>query len=718
MGQQEMWNDSQTAVMDPEEAGVAGIDFGAGEITGSRAVFRYGRLELRDLETDNNHRKWIYTAYNDEHRVVGEECLKYPGEIYTNFKRNPEDAEELYGKRLTGAYTYGYLMEKAFCCSVRDMIRNRDIIGDCGGKEEKDLYLFVGRPAGNAWELHEKEYREILEGSLHEIAEKPVELEGGVSVRIRPHVIVYSEAEAAMANEYYRGNIAPDETVVVIDGGSSTFDCVIVRNGRVLNEYSRQVGAGMLERNMFDLCLLGEEAAALSFDERRSRREEMAGWVSDSVGNHMIQLRRRKEEYFGPNGNDGNQYDRYPLLVKGARVLSDIDDAFMNTVIHRMPVRIDRSYLDEEDAFGGNHTQDYPDFYHAVRAFFEGARARCADKTTGEPVQADRIILTGGATVMPFVQELAAEVFQTDSRGIRMEAPSGDRRYSVSRGLAYMGYVELTKYRESLRTRSEVHQTFRQLRAEMIFRVRAVCAEEIWKEFYLKNLGQWALDDEKQTLKDWLNMGYHIPVDVVRECVGKLLAEKDVVGTVNRVLAENFHRLFPGEARRYEAGVRREEILTAFGGELGQITVTLNNLLGLRQRMRNFFHFLGMREISWQTVLTPEEKRKIKDHVRENKPGIMSGLSAQIAEKTQTAVNRIYDTMLENTDRSLDAYMEGLMPYFVRSAAERRAFGEDKAQPEEGSGKAPWERAAERDAARSPQKGEAGAAGRDSQCQE
>ena len=102
-------------------------------------------------------------------------------------------------------------MEKAFCCSVRDMIRNRDIIGDCGGKEEKDLYLFVGRPAGNAWELHEKEYREILEGSLHEIAEKPVELEGGVSVRIRPHVIVYSEAEAAMANEYYRGNIAPGE---------------------------------------------------------------------------------------------------------------------------------------------------------------------------------------------------------------------------------------------------------------------------------------------------------------------------------------------------------------------------------------------------------------------------------------------------------------------------------------------------------------------------
>ena len=117
-------------------------------------------------------------------------------------------------------------------------------------------------------------------------------------------------------------------------------------------------------------------------------------------------------------------------------------------------------------------------------------------------------------------------------------------------------------------------------------------------------------------------------------------------------------------------------------------------------------------------TLTPEEKRKIKDHVRENKPGIMSGLSAQIAEKTQTAVNRIYDTMLENTDRSLDAYMEGLMPYFVRSAAERRAFGEDKAQPEEGSGKAPWERAAERDAARSPQKGEAGAAERDSQCQE
>ena len=116
--------------------------------------------------------------------------------------------------------------------------------------------------------------------------------------------------------------------------------------------------------------------------------------------------------------------------------------------------------------------------------------------------------------------------------------------------------------------------------------------------------------------------------------------------------------------------MEQEEILTAFEGELKQIQIYLFDLLGTKQKIRNLFGFLGAREINWHTELLVSEKIKIRDHIREHKNEILNKLGAQVEKKTQEAVSRIYTTILQNIYQSLENYVEGLTPYYVRGAAD------------------------------------------------
>lgn len=674
MKKETIWEYFGVKPKNPDQVSVVGIDFGAGELTACLATLRYGELRLEDLAVDNYNTRWAYTAFNDEHKIIGEEVVKYPEEIYTNFKKNPEAAIENYGAKLEGGLTYQYLMEKTFFCLVRNLLKNKIILGDCRGQEEKEIFLFVGRPSSNAWESQAKEYQNILQRGLHELESKTWELEPGTKVKVKLSVIVYSEAEAAMASEYYREDLDAKETIVVIDGGSSTFDCVVVKDGRVLCEYSRQVGAGMIEKNMFDICLLEldkqKEKAGISVDQRKAEHDEKVAMIDFNEGVHTIELRKRKEDYFGPDGNRAYDDNRYSIYMNSSRKRWDIDHAFMDLAIKKMPVRVERSYLDEEDKFGGNDTQDYTSFWQAIQAFVKGAKARCIDEKTGEEWKIDRMILTGGATVMPFVQEIIREVFQVEQNQIKLERPSLVRRFSVSRGLAYMGYVELKKYQELIRMEQSMHKKLESLREKISAQVRTTCKEEIWKEVYIKQIEQWVEDPSMKTLHDWIQMTYHIPIDIVRNDLGELMRREGVIKEMNQTLEENFHKLFPKADCEYHYKIEQEDILTAFEGELKQIQIYLFDLLDIRQKVRNLFVFLGAKEIRWHTKLSISEKKGIQNHIKEHKNEILNKLGAQIESKTQEAVIRIYETMIQNMNRSLEIYIEGLTPYFVRSAAD------------------------------------------------
>jgi len=165
-------------------------------------------------------------------------------------------------------------------------------------------------------------------------------------------------------------------------------------------------------------------------------------------------------------------------LAGQGKIRSDIDEDFMHKVIHDIPVRVLDSQLDKNGlaCFG---TTDYPGFYAATEAFMESVKAMC--EAVG--VMPDRIILTGSASVMPFIKELITEVFYKKSilsksgisfiRGADKDVRISKPALSVSEGLAFMGYVELQKHKAQGRTAE----------SGSIYSARAWAQDAIWNYF-------------------------------------------------------------------------------------------------------------------------------------------------------------------------------------------------------------------------------------------
>lgn len=668
----DIWKYFGVTPIAPEKARVYGIDFGAGEMTACYIVNR-DEIDLRklseDLYTDNNNSRYMYTIYSDKKNSVGPDILSNPEDIYTNIKTTPENAKSNYGNEqgvhLEGekALTYQYLQEKTFCCFIREILQYN---GRTLNAPESEVYLFVGRPSSNIWEEQAKNYQNILKHGLSEL--KSVKLPDKGEVKVNFHIIVYSEAEAAMAYEYKKGNIKPNETILIIDGGSSTFDCVVVKDGEVINEYSRQVGAGMIEQNLFDICILGGETAGQNVLKRKAAHDKVMKPVNpldNGEGFYTVKLRQIKEDFYGSKGND-EWPGVLPLRYQGKPDKKIIDSEMMDIAINKMPVRVERSYQDEADRFGGNVSQEYRSFREAVEVFFNGAKARCFDRKTGEKVAPDRIILTGGATIMPFIQEIVKNVFEVEKNGIELEPPGVDRHYSVSNGLAYMGYVELAKRHELNKLKSSAHKKLEEIKKDVDSSVWNSCTNKLWQECYIEQIGEWVSNPSAKKIQNWVDIHYSLPIDAVRKDLGTLLEEKKVIEQINGILDAHFHQLFPQKGLQYQYRIQTEDILTAFSGQLQSINVSLWNMLGTGQKVAKVLSFLGFRNININTELTQEEKRKIQSSIRDNKFAILEDLKTQVIEKTKEAREQIYNTMLHNIDKSLEAYMEDLTPYFVK----------------------------------------------------
>ena len=537
-----IWEYFGVEPIDPAKARVFGVDFGAGELAATYVDPRESldRMLVNMAGENESISGYVYTVYNNKRNRIGQEALKYSDDdiLYTNIKTTPENARKIYGSGRgiqlegEGVFTYQFLQETLFHHFIKNILRYNGRV--CSGSGE--VYLFVGRPASDVWEKQAKDYQNILKNGVSGI--EAVKLVDGSEAKVKCHIIVYSEAEAAMAYEYKKGNIGSNEAVLIIDGGSSTFDSVLVKNGKVVNEYSRQVGAGMIEQNLFDIFLLGKEVVGLAVGQRKMEHDKKMKMqpFDSSEGYLTLTLRLRKEGFYGSDGTNGRKDDRITALQNGVRKSLDIDSEVMDIAVNQMPVRVERSYQDEIDPMGGNLTQDYKSFHEAIEVFFQGAKARCIEKETGKPVKVDRIVFTGGATIMPFVQELAKNVFEVEKNGIAMESPSEDRHFSVARGLAYMGYVELTKCHELKKLKEAVRQKMEGIRQSISKSVRDTCANMIWQECYINQIAQWTNDVSAKTFNDWLKMPYHIPIDAVRENLGKLMQEKKVVKSINDIV--------------------------------------------------------------------------------------------------------------------------------------------------------------------------------------
>ena len=284
---------------------------------------------------------------------------------------------------------------------LRDLINSGYFSGD-------DSFV-VGCPAG--WNSAERaRYKELL-------------LKAGVR---QPHVI--SESRAAFLYAKYAHTVALDvdilnESALVIDIGSSTLDYAYIVDGRETGIGT--FGETALGGGMIDAALLRH--AIYSSRDRNAIENvfaESRSWYSYCE----IEARRVKEEYYTRLNEETSPSVRKQLLIC-------YDD------VQKLPLEMNDELAEQLIS------EPLPElkgvsFKEALQASLNNAKRI----TAARPPRL--LLLTGGASRMPFFRDLCRETFEN---AVVVCCPEPE--FSIAKGLAYAGWVDenLRLFRDAIR---------------------------------------------------------------------------------------------------------------------------------------------------------------------------------------------------------------------------------------------------------------------------
>ena len=287
---------------------------------------------------------------------------------------------------------------------VRGVLRDLINTGSFAG----DDHFIVGCPAG--WDAAARaRYRELL-------------VKAGV---MNPQVI--SESRAAFLYAKYAHTVALDvdilnESALVVDIGSSTLDYAYIVDGRetgIGTFGETALGGGILDAALLRTALENcreREAVQAVFNECRS-------WYSYCE----IEARRVKEEYFTRLAEE-----TAPVVKKQLRICYD---GMQKLTLELNPETAEKLTTQPLPELNGLS------FEQAVRSSLENA----AQLTAERPPKL--LLLTGGASRMPFFRALCQEIF---ADAVVVSCPEPE--FSIAKGLAYAGWVDdnLCAFRQAI----------------------------------------------------------------------------------------------------------------------------------------------------------------------------------------------------------------------------------------------------------------------------
>lgn len=282
----------------------------------------------------------------------------------------------------------------------------RDLINS--GYFAGDDHFIVGCPAG--WNAAARSrYRDLL-------------IKAGVR---NPQVI--SESRAAFLYAKYAHTVALDvdilnESALVVDIGSSTLDYAYIVDGRetgIGTFGETALGGGILDAALLRTALENcrdREAVQAVFNECRS-------WYSYCE----IEARRVKEEYFTRLADE-----TAPAVKKQLRICYD---GLQKLTLELNPETAEKLTTLPLPELNG------VSFEQAVRSSLENA----AKLTAQRPPKL--LLLTGGASRMPFFRALCQEIF---ADAVVVSCPEPE--FSIAKGLAYAGWVDdnLRAFRQAI----------------------------------------------------------------------------------------------------------------------------------------------------------------------------------------------------------------------------------------------------------------------------
>ena len=664
-----------------------GIDFGDGEVSASYVDFNNveGKMTVSSLSLQENgtllkNPNAFYISSDIQQLIYDVDDNRFTGQSggtrYYNYKRCPMDgscnSQFVKDDGNHADLTYGEIMPIGFNCLLNALFNSNDRIS-----RKKPSFVLVGRPSSKGWECSELEYARMLQDGLNLPAgQAPV------------YIAIQSESTAALASEldpkWDKNRIQRGEVVVVLDNGSSTFDItVIAPQGGVVGENSVQFGGNQLDEILMQLL---------------EQRSSEAGAGLRSKHGHKLGLRMKKEAYYGMAGKShSTQIYRADLAGgKGNFLEFRLDEKTLGTALNAMPVRTFSFGVDANNNPRKLPPKKYPSWLAACKGiygdFYEKMKVHF--KTRGRdgvhPVIPDRIILSGGVSIMPEVQAAVKDAFGIEPT--LTERPN----YSVSTGLGYVLGTEVRK-----------RQLLNQLVGELDGRlpnaqtlldaIGDAGEDEEWTAFRdaMKEWSEFPEDKSVQEYYDlWKNNYYNMSLDEsLQRGAERWYKDQKIERILSDMLREHFVKLFPEYVQQFQeklppvafTGLGSVQVEVApgtyfFGIDFkskDQLTVPLNRqtraevyrqFLEKEQKVRKGGSQTFEREDPVEKGFSIFRRTVLEKYwVKYEYPGIRSmyindkAVTPTIAEKTRGDIIRILNAPL--TD-----YVETITPYFNMTA--------------------------------------------------
>lgn len=667
-----------------------GIDFGDGEIS---AAFVHkntikNKIEVKGLSLDETGTLWknvnaffIGNSVNKIVYSVTDSALQADtdGIRYYNYKKSPADIASknkfIKDDDTVSPLSYREVMCKSFNQLVNILFKSNPY----SISNEKPTIILVGRPSGPLWETCENEYAEMLQNSLVlPNVKKPV------------YVAIQAESTAALAREidpkWDSKRISNNEIVIVLDNGSSTFDVTVIASGGVVGEASFQFGGNLIDANM--LKLLKEKVA-----------KDCPGKIFETKHGQKLALRIKKESFYGKDGNVGEP-QLYSVGLRnnnGNREQYDfkINEEFMFKVLNEVPVKVTSLKRNSDGTVSQNKPQTYASWMDACKNVYEGfyQQFKHIFKTPGNddehPFIPDRIILSGGVSVMPEVQKVIEEVF--GKKPTITDRPN----FSVSEGLAYVLGSEIQKQELLEAFISKLPDRLpdaESLREEII---KAGIDEE-WICFE-KAIAEWVARTGDRTIPElvnlWKNKYFIYGLKGFTNVGTKKWYENNSVKSIlSKMLKESFEEMFPTYIKEF-----RENLPDADFSELKDAEITIkmqtdfffgnalynseyNQPLTKAKRNECYRSFLNKKEIirnggsyNYEYNVSVEKGFFTKKTVIEKRTRFMQSKGIRGMYDNPTGITPKYaasvrDEVIQILREPLKYYVESITPYFNMTA--------------------------------------------------
>lgn len=432
---------------------ILGFDMGHGEISVS-----YWKMNINsspdDLQVNGNSQKKDFTllfqesdgTYKTGEATIGGEN----GQLFSYFKVKPSRMNELYAGTQK---TKKELMQQMLVEILKQVKEKNTNEGLFTGKG----LLVVGCPSSPDWLANDADlkYAEIFQDVVGQT---------GHDLK----VIIMPESRASLVKIYKESTGNKEfikflhNGVIVYDFGSSTLDATSIDfDNNIQNDESIPLGAHLIEELMFkSFCSLND----CTSDDFAS--PEAA----------VLYARRSKEAYY--TSISGRCQPLVLELKNGEYPIFPITKEIMHQITHVEKVGYSTDTIPfVEGTWAG-----------LCRKFLESTKEHWLEKVGKEEFNG-LILLTGGASRMGFIKEMAEEVFPKAKVHC-----DGDPSFCVSRGLAYAANADLQALNLIKTAKERINNSIKGTLPQL----REYIASELDKEVY-------AYVDEK--IKDWVVNG-------------------------------------------------------------------------------------------------------------------------------------------------------------------------------------------------------------------